>query len=583
MSKKPSVAEKGKLSIHTENIFPIIKQFLYADQEVFLRELVSNAVDATQKLRKLATLGEYTEDLGTLRVTVKVNPTAKTITISDSGVGMDKEEISNYINQIAFSGATEFVEKYKQAGDKEIIGHFGLGFYSAFMVAEKVEIHTLSYRKGAKPVLWTCTGNTDFEIGKTVKKERGTDIVLRISEDSKAFLEENRIKQLLKKYCQFLPVDIAFEEEIINQTDPPWTKSPNSVDEKAYKDFYKRLYPMAPEPLFWIHLHVDYPFELTGILYFPPIAQNIGVEQHKIQLYSRQVFITEELKDVVPQYLQLLHGVLDSPDIPLNVSRSALQSDARVKKIHTHITKKVADRLATLFKEDRAAFEQKWQDIGLFVKYGMCSEEAFHTIAEKYALLENTEGKLFTLEEYRKEVAAEQLDKKKQLVLLYTTDKEAQHGLIEQARRRGYDVLKMDGPVDAHFVNHMESKHTDVQWRRLDADSMDALIDKGTTRKSNLDKTQEELVSKLFEGILKEEQGVAMPVKVESLSADDAPVSVMIPEFMRRMQAMSQQNGTSKAFPDTFELRVNANHPLVQQIAQIEEEKVQRLLADHDT
>ena len=579
MSKTASTAEKGTLSIHTENIFPIIKKFLYADQEVFLRELVSNAVDATQKLRKLASLGEYKGEIGTTRVQVKLNPTAKTITISDAGIGMSREEVMKYINQIAFSGATAFVEKYKQAGNKEIIGHFGLGFYSAFMVAEKVELHTRSYVEKADAVRWQCTGNTDFEIGATVKKTRGTDVTLHISEDAKDFLEKARIQSLLKKYCQFLPVEIEFEGEIVNQTEPPWTKSPSSLDEKAYTDFYKRVYPEAAEPLFWIHLHVDYPFELNGILYFPPIGQQVQPERHKIQLYSRQVFITEEVQDVVPPFLQLLHGVLDSPDIPLNVSRSALQSDARVKKIHTYIAKKVADKLAELFDSDREAFEKKWSDIGLFVKYGICSDEKFYERAQHFLLLESCKNSHYTLSEYKQKVSAQQTNKKKELILLYTTDKEAQHGLVAQAERRGYDVLRMEGPVDTHFVNQMEAKQPELHWRRIDAASMDSLIEKSTPRKAALDKKQQDDLVKLFENHVKEVQKISLPVKAESGAEEDAPVSLLVPEFVRRMQEMASMNGQRESLPDTFEVLINVNHPLILQLSSLKDKTEQKSLA----
>ena len=576
MSKTTSTAEKGSLSIHTENIFPIIKQFLYADQEVFLRELVSNAVDATQKLRKLAQLGEYKDKLEELRVEVKLNPTAKTLTISDSGIGMSREDIKEYINQIAFSGAQAFVEKYKQEGDKEIIGHFGLGFYSAFMVADRVEIHTLSYQTGAEAARWACDGRTDFEITKDVKKTRGTEVVLHMAEDAQEFLKKERITALLKKYCQFLPVEISFEGEIINQTKPPWTQAPTGLEEKDYTALYRRLYPEAPEPLFWIHLHVDYPFELNGILYFPPLGQEMGPEKHSIQLYSRQVFITEEVKDIVPPFLQLLHGVIDSPDIPLNVSRSSLQSDARVKKIHTHISKKVADKLAELFTEDQETFKKKWKDLGLFVKYGICSEEKFYERAQKFLLLENCKGEHYTLEEYRKQVATEQTDKKKQLVFLYTTDKEMQHGLIQQAEARGYDVLRMEGAVDTHLMHHLESKQSDIQWRRVDAASMDTIIDKGLSRAGTLSKEEEEVLSKLFEAHLKERQGMSLPLKTENAAETDPPLTLLVPEFIRRMQDMAAMSGKNEAISDTFELLVNLNHPLIISLAQMKEEKDQK-------
>ncbi|MEJ2003374.1 MAG: molecular chaperone HtpG, partial [Cyclobacteriaceae bacterium] len=494
--------EKGTISIHTENIFPIIKKFLYSDHEIFLRELVSNAVDATQKLKRLTSLGEYKGEEGDLTIHISFDKDKKTITVSDRGIGMTAEEVKKYINQIAFSGASEFVEKFKDKDDiKDIIGKFGLGFYSAFMVAEKVEILTKSYT-GEPAAKWVCDGTTEFEISAADKEDRGTDIILHIAEDSEEFLDEFRLKGILDKYCRFLPVPIQFgtteeqvedgkDEEgkpkyktvtkprIINDTDPLWTKSPSDISDEEYLEFYRTLYPMSEEPLFWIHLNVDYPFNLTGILYFPKVKNDFEIQKNKIQLYSRQVFITDEVKDVVPEFLMLLHGVIDSPDIPLNVSRSYLQSDSNVKKINAHITKKVADKLGELFKKDRDAFESKWDDIGLFVKYGMISEDKFYDKSKDFVLLKNTESSYFTLDEYRDKVAPMQTDKDDQVIYLYTTDAGKQDAYIQNARKRDFDVLLMDTVIDNHFVNFLEQKLEKTQLKRVDADTMGKLIDKG--------------------------------------------------------------------------------------------------------
>ncbi|MEQ9006562.1 MAG: molecular chaperone HtpG, partial [Ekhidna sp.] len=504
------MAEKGTISIHTENIFPIIKKFLYSDHEIFLRELVSNAVDASQKIKQLASLGEYTGELGKLTVEVSFDEKKKTITISDNGIGMTEEEIKKYINQIAFSGATEFVEKYKDKADnQQIIGHFGLGFYSAFMVAKKVEINTLSHQEGAESAKWICTGETDFEIKKGTRKKRGTDIILHIADDSEVFLNEHRLQGILDKYSKFLPIPIKFgqkeeqvedgkdkddkpkyktvkKDNIINDTDPIWTKSPSELKDQDYLDFYKTLYPFSDDPLFWIHLNVDYPFNLTGVLYFPKLKKDFDLQKNKIQLYSRQVFITDEVKDIVPEFLQLLHGVIDSPDIPLNVSRSYLQSDSNVKKINGYITKKVADKLSELFKNDRKGYEEKWEDIGVFVKYGMISEEKFDEKAKDFALVKNMEGKHFTIEEYKKHIEANQTNKDKNVVALYTTNKDKQHGYINTAQKRSYDVIELTGPIDPHFINHLEQKHEKFQLQRVDADVIDKLIDKDEKKESIL-------------------------------------------------------------------------------------------------
>ena len=568
---------QGQLSIDTENIFPIIKKFLYADEEVFLRELLSNAVDATKKLEKLAALGEYEEELGDLGIAIKLNPTAKTITISDKGIGMTAAEVRRYINQIAFSGATTFLEKYKQAGeDKDIIGHFGLGFYSSFMVAARVEIHTLSYQKDAKATRWSCAGDTSFELGATVKKERGTDVILHLNEEAaKKFGQKEEIKAILSKHARFLPVEITFEGEIVNDPQPLWTQAPATLNDKAYKEFYEKLYPGAPEPLFWIHLHVEYPYELKGILYFPPLAKQLNPERHRIQLYARQVFITEDLQGIVPVYLQLLHGVLDAPDIPLNVSRSALQSDQRVKQIQSHISKKVADVLQERFKEDRKGFEETWKDIGVFVKYGSCNDDKFAERTRSLLLLENVEGKFYSWEAYCQKVAEKQRTKKNDTVFLYTTDKKLQHGLIESATARGYDVLSMDGPVDTPFIGHMESKESSVRWRRVDSDSLDRLIDKGTTRTSLLDKEKEEALITHFKTLGKEATGYAVLARAEALRPEEPPLQVLTPEYVRRMHEMAALNGTAVAgMPEGYELLLNSAHPTMKALASLDD-KVQ--------
>lgn len=568
--------EKGTLSIHTENIFPIIKKFLYSDHEIFLRELVSNAVDATQKLNRLAALGEFKGKVGDTKVKVSINDKLKTITVSDRGIGMTADEIKKYINQIAFSGATEFVEKYKDKGeDKQIIGHFGLGFYSSYMVAKKVEIFTKSYQDDTEAVRWECDGSTEFEITPTVKKERGTDIVLHIAEDSEEFLEKHRLQTILDKYCRFLPVEIEFDGKVVNNPSPIWTKQPTELKDEDYLKFYKELYPFGEDPLFWIHLNVDYPFNLTGILYFPKIKNELDIQRNKIQLYSRQVFITDEVKDVVPEFLMLLHGVIDSPDIPLNVSRSYLQSDSNVKKINTYITKKVADKLSELYKKDRAAYEKKWGDIGLFVKYGMISEEKFYEKATEFALVQDMDDKFFTLKEYEDHVRANQLDKNGNVIFLYTTKPTQQHGYIEDARKREYGVLKMEGQLDSHFINHMEMKLEKVNWKRVDADVLDKLIDKDEKKESVLSEKESKEVKELFEKAINNK---AFAVNVEAMSTDDMPVVITLPEFMRRMKDMSAMGGGMAmmgSMPDSYSVAVNGNHALIGKIlkAKTEEEK----------
>jgi molecular chaperone HtpG len=568
--------ETGSISIHTENIFPIIKKFLYSDHEIFLRELVSNAVDATQKLKSLAQLGEYQGDLGELKVRVTVDKEARKITISDHGLGMTAEEIKKYINQIAFSGATEFVEQYKEKdanAKDQIIGQFGLGFYSAFMVAKEVEIWSKSYKEDTLTAHWVCDGSTQFTLDEPTdeheKAERGTDVVLHVAEDSDEFLEEARLRTILTKYCKFLPIPIEFEGEVINQTTPIWTKQPSELTDEDYKKFYQELYPMSmDEPLFWIHLNVDYPFNLTGILYFPKVKDELQFSRNKIQLYSRQVFITDEVKDVVPEFLMLLHGVIDSPDIPLNVSRSFLQADAAVRKINTYITKKVADKLSSLFKQDRASYEEKWSDIGMFVKYGMLSDEKFYDKAKDFVLLKNVDGKLFTLNEYTEHIQANQKDKNDSTVVLYTNDAEAQHSFVAAAKERGYDVLNFDQVLDPHFVGQLEQKLEKTSFKRVDADTVSKLIEKDDATESVLTEDDQKKLEETFKTAIAND---TMHVKVAALSPQDAPVVITQNEFMRRMKDMQRTGGGGGmqmfgAFPDSFDVTVNANHPLTQKV-----------------
>ena len=573
--------ETGNISIHTENIFPIIKKFLYSDHEIFLRELVSNAVDATQKIKRLSSIGEFNGELGDLKVQVSFDKDKKTITISDNGIGMTAEEIKKYINQIAFSGATEFVEKYKDQGDdKGIIGHFGLGFYSAFMVSKEVEIISKSYQDGAEAARWICDGSTEYSIASAKKKTRGTDIILHIAEDSEEFLEEYRLKSILDKYGKFLPMPIEFQEKIINNPSPIWTKSPADLTDEDYLQFYDELYPMQEKPLFWIHLNVDYPFNLTGILYFPKVKNEMQLQREKIQLYSRQVFITDEVKDIVPEFLMLLHGVIDSPDIPLNVSRSFLQADSNVKKINSYITKKVADKLAELFKSDRAAFEEKFANIGLFIKYGMISDEKFMEKAKDFCLVQDMAGKYFTLDEYAEEVQAAQTDKDGNKVYLYTTDVQQQDAFIQSATQKGYSVIRLDSLIDSHFIQGMEAKLEKTQWKRVDADRIEKLIDTGINLEAILSETQKESVKKVFEETLNDKQKV---VAVEAMSPDELPAIVTQNEFMRRMSEMSKNGGGGMsmfgAMPTTYNITVNANHPLISKLAELTSEEEQKALA----
>ncbi|HTM65951.1 MAG TPA: molecular chaperone HtpG [Flavipsychrobacter sp.] len=595
--------EKGTISIHTENIFPIIKKFLYSDHEIFLRELVSNAVDATQKMKRLASLGQYNGELGDLTIEVSFDEQAKTITISDKGIGMTAEEIKKYINQIAFSGATEFMEKFKEAKDaNEIIGRFGLGFYSAFMVADKVEIQTLSYQEGAESARWICDGSTEFEITEGSRHTRGSEITLYVTDENKEFLDEYRLQQILDKYCKFLPVPIKFgtktkqvpdgeDEEgkpkyksievdnIINNTTPLWTKAPSDLKDEDYLNFYRELYPMSEEPLFWIHLNVDYPFNLTGILYFPKVKNELELQRNKIQLYSRQVFITDEVKDIVPEFLMLLHGVIDSPDIPLNVSRSFLQADSNVKKINNYITRKVADKLNELFKNDRKAYEAKWNDIGLFVKYGMISDEKFDEKAKDFALLKNTKAELSTLEEYKDKVKDIQTDKEGVLVYLYATDVLKQDSFIQSANRKGYDVLVMDGPLDTHFISHIERKAEKLALKRVDADVVNKLIEKDEKYEDILTEEQRNKVKEIFNKAINKPN---MEVAIEAHNPDEMPVTVTMDEFMRRMKDMAKMGGPYSfygAMPENYKVAVNGNHKLISRILEAENEQQQERLA----
>ncbi|HNW98172.1 MAG TPA: molecular chaperone HtpG [Bacteroidales bacterium] len=582
--------QTGKINVQTENIFPIIKKFLYSDHEIFLRELISNAVDATQKLKTLVSTGEMKDEIGDISIEVKLNKKKKTLSVIDKGIGMTAEEVEKYINQIAFSGAEEFVNKYKaQTEANPLIGHFGLGFYSSFMVSEKVEIQTKTYKKGpgTKAVKWVCDGSPEFSLDEIEKKERGTEITLHIDKESEEFLEEERVLSLLKKYCKFLPVEIIFGTEkifeptgekdkdgkektkevekprIINNTKPLWMQKPVDLKDEDYKKFYHELYPLNfDEPLFNIHLNVDYPFTLTGILYFPKVKRNFEVQKDKIQLYCNQVFVTDSVEGIVPDFLTLLHGVIDSPDIPLNVSRSYLQSDPNVKKISSHITKKVADKLEELFKNNRSDFEAKWDDIKIFIEYGMLSDDKFYERAEKFCLLKNLDGKYFTLEEYENQVKTLQTDKDKNLVYLYTSNQEEQHSFIEIAKERGYDVLILDTVLDSHFVNLLERKLKNTRFTRVDADTIDKLIPKSDELPSKLSEEQKNNLKPIIENQVNKEKFF---VQFENLSDSEPPMIIIQPEFMRRMKDMSATGGPSYfgAMPDQYNLVVNTNHPLV--------------------
>ncbi len=559
--------QKGNIRVQTENIFPIIKKFLYSEHDIFLRELVSNAVDATQKLKTLSSIGEAKGELGELAITIKIDAEKKTLTISDKGIGMTGEEVDKYLNQVAFSGAEEFLDKYKGQNENNIIGHFGLGFYSSFMVSEKVEVVTKSFKEGATAVRWECDGSPEFTLEDAEKADRGTDIIMHLNEESMEFLEAHRVQTVLDKFCRFLPVPIMFEDKQINNPTPAWTKKPSELTTEDYQNFYKELYPYNEAPLFWIHLNVDYPFNLTGILYFPKIKQSYEIQKDKIQLYSNQVFVTDEVKDIVPEFLMLLQGVLDSPDIPLNVSRSYLQGDPNVRKINAHITKKVADKLEEIFKNDRPSFEAKWESLGLFVKYGMMTDDKFLEKANKFLILQDTESKFHTFEEYK--IATETLQKNKdgKQVILYTTDPIQQDAFIQQAVARGYKVIKMETIIDNGFVSQMEMKWENVQFVRVDSDIVDNLIDKQEGGESVLSKDDEAKLKELF-GVQIPELNVT--VEVKGLSVDAPPVVATRPEFMRRMKDMASMQSGMGAFygsmPDEVTLTVNGNHPIYKNI-----------------
>jgi len=573
--------QKGNIRVQTENIFPIIKKFLYSEHDIFLRELVSNAVDATQKIKTLSSIGEAKGDLGELRIDITLDAAAKTITISDKGVGMTGDEIDKYINQVAFSGAEEFLTKYKGQAEANIIGHFGLGFYSSFMVSEKVEIISKSFREGTNAVRWECDGSPEYTLEETEKTERGTDIVMYVNEESKEFLEAERLKSILKKFCRFLPIPIYFENEQINNTTPAWTKKPSELSTEDYQNFYRELYPFNEAPLFWIHLNVDYPFNLTGILYFPKIKQSYEIQKDKIQLYSNQVFVTDEVKDIVPEFLMLLQGVIDSPDIPLNVSRSYLQGDPNVKKINNHITKKVADKLEEIFNKDRAAFEEKWESLGLFVKYGMMTDDKFLEKANKFHVFEETgTGKFFTLEEYRTAAEALQKNKEGKLVIIYTTNPVQQDAYIQAAVGKGFKVVKMETLVDAGFIQQMEHKWNDVHFIRVDADIADNLVDKQQDMDSALTKDEAASLKALFEANTTD---LHVTVEIKGLSPTAPPVVATRPEFMRRMKDMSAMSGPMGSFyanmPDEVTLTVNGNHPIYQSVvAESNKEKQEKFV-----
>ncbi|MFZ1457602.1 MAG: molecular chaperone HtpG [Saprospiraceae bacterium] len=572
---------KGNISVQAENIFPIIKKFLYSDHEIFLRELVSNAVDATTKIKTLALKGEVKGELGDTKIEIKVNKEAKTLHILDQGIGMTEDEVNKYLNQMAFSSAEEFLEKYKD--DASIIGHFGLGFYSSFMVADKVEVITKSYRDDAGAVRWECDGNPEYTIEPNDRAERGTEIILHINEENVEYLEDNRIRELLSKYCKFLPVEIKFGtktettyegegdtkqeiktevDDIVNNPHPIWKKKPADLTDEDYKDFYRELHPFSQPPLFWIHLNIDYPFNLTGILYFPKLTNNFEVQKNKIQLYSNQVFITDDVKEIVPEFLMLLHGIIDSPDIPLNVSRSYLQSDANVKKINTYISKKVAEKLQSLFNTDRKSFEEKWKETSTFVKYGMISDEKFNEKAISFSLLKNLENEYFTLEEYKEKVKSNQTDKHNKIIYLYSNDTKAQHSYIKAAKDYGYDVLEMDTIIDNHFMQHIEYKGNEVTFVRVDSDTPDQLVQKEENRESVLSQTEQDKVKDIFTNAIKNLGGGHIELK--PLSPTDHPVTITKPEFMRRMKEMQALQGMDmNMFPDSHNVVINSNHPLV--------------------
>lgn len=575
--------QKGNIGVTTENIFPVIKKFLYSDHEIFIREIVSNAVDATQKLKTLANKGDFKGETGELKVKVTVNKEEGTIIVSDNGIGMTEEEIEKYINQIAFSGANDFLDKYKD-NENAIIGHFGLGFYSSFMVSKKVEIITKSYKEGSKAVKWSCDGSPTYEITDTDKSERGTDIIMYIDEDCQEFLEKNKIQELLNKYCKFLPVAVAFgkktewkdgkqvetdEDFIINDTTPLWTKKPSDLKDEDYKEFYRKLYPMSDEPLFWIHLNVDYPFNLTGILYFPKVKNNIELQKNKIQLYCNQVYVTDSVEGIVPDFLTLLHGVIDSPDIPLNVSRSYLQSDSNVKKISTYITKKVSDRLQSIFKSDRKDFEAKWDDLKIFINYGMLTQEDFYDKAKSYSLLKDCDGKYFTFEEYQTLIKDSQTDKDGNLIYLYAQDKDAQYSYIDAAKNKGYSVLIMDGQLDTPLVSMLEQKFEKSRFTRVDADILDRLIVKDEDKKENLDASQSANLSAIFSTQMPKLDKTEFNVEIQAMGENNMPIVITQSEYMRRMKDMAHiQPGMAfyGEMPDMFNLVLNIDHKLIKEV-----------------
>ncbi len=572
--------EKGQITVNTENIFPIIKQFLYSEQEIFLRELISNAVDATSKLKTLSSKGVAKGELGDLTIEIIPNKEARTLTIKDKGIGLTSEETKKYLNQVAFSSAQEFLEKYKD--DANIIGHFGLGFYSAFMVADKVEVNTLSYQEDAEPVIWSCTGDTNFEINASEKTDRGTEIILHLSDDAMQYAEDDKLQELLNKYCKFLPVPIKLgmkkktisegegEEKtdreievanIINNTNPLWKKSPSELSEQDYINFYKELYPYSSDPLFWIHLNIDYPFNLTGVLYFPKIETNFDIQKNKIHLYSNQVFVTDDVKEIVPEFLMLLHGVIDSPDIPLNVSRSYLQADSHVRKISGYITKKVAEKLNDLFKQDRAGFEAKWPDIGTFIKYGYLSDDKFEEKVSGSILLKNTDGQYFTIDEYKQKIKDNQTDKDGKITVLYSNVLNDHHSYIQAAKTKGYDVLEMDQVIDNHFIQHLEYKKGDFVFKRIDSDVTDHLISSDETIPELLTESEIKSIEELYKNVLKDSMN---KVEVKPLSSDVQPVQIVKPEFMRRMTEMQMLQGHSMGkMPEMYTIVINSNHPLI--------------------
>lgn len=574
----------GTIGVTTENIFPVIKKFLYSDHEIFLREIVANAVDATQKMRTIASGGAYDGELGTLKVRVAVDTEAKTITVSDNGIGMSADEVDKYINQIAFSSAEEFMEKYK---DQPIIGHFGLGFYSAFMVSSKVEIRTQSYRSEEPTILWSCDGTPEYTLSESdTKRERGTDIIMHLAEDSLEFADQTRIREMLKKHCRFLPIEIVCGKQqewkdgkyvdtdadyVINDTDPLWTRKPSEITEEQYKEFYSELYPTAEEPLFCIHLNIDYPFNLTGILYFPKIRNNFEVQKNRIQLYCNQVYVTDSVEGIVPEYLTLLHGVIDSPDIPLNVSRSYLQSDSNVKKISGYITRKVADRLQELFNTMRPDYESKWDDLKIFIEYGIVTDEKFAEKAQGFTLLKNSEGKYFTFEEYKTLITDNQTDKNGNLIYLYADSIEDKHSFVESAKSKGYDVLLMDGPLDSHFISWFESKNEKCRFVRVDSNVVEKLIEKENSLKLALTTDQQEMLRPVFESQLPQEEKIHYSISFEAMDAEEDPITITRDEFMRRMKEMAQTSGGGMSqfyaqMPDSYTIAVNGNHPLVAEI-----------------